>query len=122
MFIYNIIVIVCSNNNMGGVNMNKYQELLQAIKTNYGEESEYYKTTKELVDKETPTLEEVKKEWEELGYTFFEDDTHIKLYYCGGQVYIFDKKEKGIIVFPFITPFRTLNLLSKTLKALGWEE
>lgn len=122
MFIYNIIVSVCSNNNMGGVNMNKYQELLQAIKTNYGEESEYYKTTKELVDKETPTLEEVKKEWEELGYTFFEDDTHIKLYYCGGQVYIFDKKEKGIIVFPFITPFRTLNLLSKTLKALGWEE
>ena len=31
--------------------MDKYQELLNAIKVNYGEHSEFYKTTKELVDK-----------------------------------------------------------------------
>lgn len=121
--------------------MNKYQEALNYVKfklfdcadcpgcfrKGYCEKNckdfKNVETLQELIDQQTtPTLEEVKKEWEELGYTFFEDDTHIKLYYCGGQVYIFDKKEKGIIVFPFITPFRTLNLLSKTLKALGWEE
>ena len=49
--------------------MNKYEELLNAIRTNYGTHSEYYKTVKELVDQtKTPTLEEIKKEWEDDGW------------------------------------------------------
>ena len=36
------------------VKMNKYEELLNAVRTNYGTHSEYYKTVKELVDKARP--------------------------------------------------------------------
>lgn len=52
--------------------MNKYEELLNAIRTNYGTHSEYYKTVKELVDQtKTPNLEEVLKECEDDGWKWY---------------------------------------------------
>ena len=77
----------------------------------------------------SPTLEEVKKEWEELGYVWKEDDYFISLKYYfdkyAGIKIIIEKhtkrfwKEEGhfeILAVDFVE----YQLLTKTFKALGW--
>ena len=80
------------------IKMNKYEELLNAARTNYGTHSKYYKTVKELVDKaysncfpvyadgtcpyhnqNIPTEEEIIKEWEKLGYKWVENEIYIHI-------------------------------------------
>lgn len=88
----------------------------------------------ELINQQkTPTLEEVKKEWEELGYEWSEDEKRITLkaniLYTTKYVHIminkitrhYWKKIEGDDVFLPIS-FKIHQLLTKTFKALGWEE
>ena len=114
--------------------MNKYEELLNAIRTNYGTHSEYYKTVKELVDQtKTPTLEEVKKEWEALGWFFIglPEDVKNKVScitiskYVGKNIFSttdiqLDLEEKDCFIRGLIN-YRELQLLTKTFRALCWE-
>lgn len=77
---------------------------------------------------ESPTLEEVKKEWEELGYEIIEDN-NIRLKLKKGlstiQISKIKKVYKKVIGCEednrgnFLT-LQEHNLLTKTFKALGW--
>lgn len=109
---------------------NKYQQALDRICNRcFGDAPK--KILQELVNQtKTPTLEEVKKEWEELGYEF--------IYY--GKDYIQEavarRKNKiktinfysdkcfcassDLYKYAFINS-KELYLISKTFKALGWE-
>lgn len=106
--------------------MNKYEELLNAVRTNCGTHSEYYKTVKELVDQtKTPTLEEVKeevkKEWEDEGFIWEETERNIYICEVNGNVAItFNKINEYFCSNLFINNKR-LKLLTKTFRALGWE-
>ena len=74
----------------------------------------------------TPTLEEVKKEWEELGYDltrherlfleFEKGDTYIMLYN-----YETVKYEKYSYAYSQKITLKEHQLLTKTFRALGWE-
>lgn len=70
----------------------------------------------------SPTLEEVKQEWEELGYIWKENSSAINLYGKKYGLHILlckDKKE----YFRYDTSnftFQEHQLLTKTFKALGW--
>ena len=120
--------------------MNKYQEALDYVNksvctalsclgVNDTKTKESLHTLQELVDKEkSPTIEEAKKEWEELGYEWIEDNYFICLKYS--YKYAEDKiiiekhtkkfwKEDGhfeMLAFNFVEH----QLLTKTFKALGW--
>lgn len=118
--------------------MNKYQEALTIIKTHivdYDEEleediylyssyKEEFDTLQELIDQtKTPTLEEVKKEWEALGYEW--------IYKNDGLINIKHKKDvaKDILIYTssknyisiWTISFQEHQLLTKTFRALGWE-
>lgn len=107
--------------------MNKYQETLNAIRTNYGTHSEYYKTVKELVDQtKTPTLEEVKKEWEEKGwYEYYKGKNHIHFRYLNESgsydEYIFHPTKLYYVANDTKVTYEMFQLISKTLKALEVE-
>lgn len=107
--------------------MDKYQETLNAIRTNYGTHSEYYKTVKELVDQtKTPILEEVKKEWEEKGWKIDEDEFFKSITFIKGDRGIkFDVEGKYYFTFQpevdhnsFDIDIEFHTLIHKTLKAL----
>lgn len=79
---------------------------------------------------ESPTLEEVKKEWEELGYKWFEDDYKIRLITTVNdfvkEIYL-DKVDRKYCCFDGGTgeeydsiTIQEHQLLTKTFKALGW--
>lgn len=122
--------------------MNKYQEALIYFCNGCHHEQEgdygackrvegrckHYRSLKELVDKEkSPTIEEVKKEWEDLGYIFYikkpttQWETLISIFYK-------DDSNDGIFIYNNQTYIRDTysftmqehNLLTKTFKALGW--
>ena len=120
--------------------MNKYQELLDIIRqnTDYSDYSiktinavdeayeELYKKIEELT--KIPTLEEVKKEWEDLGYKIVrherrelifkqkEDGTIFTMWYFNNLCY--SKYWNGT---PESITLQEHKLLTKTFKALGWE-
>lgn len=88
-----------------------------------------------LEDKEEykPTLKEVKKEWEELGYKWEENDIYIHItkrnkLLCVTKDICITKPDKEFCCFDededysclFIT-YKEHQLLTKTFKALGWE-
>ena len=134
--------------------MNKYQEVLNKIvksccpncstngckgctieKICNATAKQWVDTLQELVDKtKTPTLEEVKKEWEELGYEWRtpidyphmiylvdNDDDELK-WVLSIKINTQSKKYWkiwGDEVFASFT-FEEHNLLTKTFRALGW--
>ena len=128
--------------------MNKHQKALDNLK-NMGDKDlynerhlEWTNTLQELVDKEQDyTLEEVKKEWEELGYIcvcdsenelIFEEEQSIPFYdyYCN-RVHILKKWKLYDVVtiikqnnkrkeIRLLLNFEIHQLLTKTFKALGW--
>ena len=110
--------------------MNKYQEALDEMCCNCytscskdGKPCLAYMKLQELIDQtKTPTLEEVKKEWEKLGYKWKEEGREITLEHKerSREIYI-DKIDKAYYSGYFLI-FQELNLLTKTFKALGWEE
>ena len=70
-----------------------------------------------------PTLEEVKKEWEEKGYSWIETKDEILLISNKKQIFI-DKRDKMYSCSGWSTNFITFQehqLLTKTFKALGWK-
>lgn len=83
-----------------------------------------------LLDKETPTLEEVKKEWEELRYSWLEcDPMFIRLENKISNSYIvinkFSKTYKCFGNRDYMGNYLTMSehrLLTKTFRALGWFE
>lgn len=117
--------------------MNKYQEALiyfcngchhEQEEGDYGAckrvegRCKHYLSLKELVDKEkSPTLEEVKKEWEELGYEF-------ELY--SHSIQLINSSKNNEIIIWLNNPrcydcgnsisLKEHQLLTKTFKALGW--
>lgn len=123
--------------------MNKYQEALiyfcngchhEQEEGDYGTckrvegRCKHYRSLKELVDKEkSPTLEEVKKEWEKLGYelirhernelifNFKEDGTIFTMWNFNEMRY--SKYWRGT---PANITLQEHQLLTKTFKALGW--
>lgn len=81
----------------------------------------------------TPTLEEVKKEWEALGWFFIglHEDVKNKVSciiiskYVGKNIFSttdiqLDLEEKDCFIRGLLN-YRELQLLTKTFKALGWE-
>ena len=112
--------------------MNKYQEALDYVNksvctalsclgVNDTKTKESLHTLQELVDKEkSPTLEEVKKEWEELGYEF-------ELY--SNKIELINSRKNNEIIIWFNPNYydcgnsislKEHQLLTKTFKALGW--
>lgn len=103
---------------------------------------ELYNKYQELVDKNNSTLEEVKKEWEALGYIcvcdsetelIFEEEQSIPFYdfYCK-RVHILKKWKLYDVVtitkknnkrkeIRLLLNFEIHQLLTKTFKALGWK-
>lgn len=68
------------------------------------------------------TIEEVKKEWEKLIYTWIETKDEILLMSKKKQIFI-DKKDKMFSCTGHSTNFISLQehqLLNKTFRALGW--
>ena len=123
--------------------MNKYQEALiyfcngchhEQEEGDYGAckrvegRCKHYRSLKELVDKEkSPTLEEVKKEWEECGYVWKEtgkeilldnniEEKTIRIYKLFKLYHV---KALGENYFENVS-FALHQLLTKTFKALGW--
>ena len=124
--------------------MNKYQEALN----NYSENVDYrdystkivdivnesYDTLQELVDQtKTSTLEEVKKEWEELGYEWRIPKEYPHMIWLVDD----EEEEKWVLRIKINTQskkylklwgdggferftFQEHNLLTRTFKALGW--
>lgn len=76
---------------------------------------------KAYVDKKfnEPTIEEVKKEWEELGYVCEEGASHLVLRYKGTNNMIHIWEDRTYRVDDWLT-FQEHNLLTKTFKVLGW--
>lgn len=129
--------------------MNKYQEALDCLKdtkcdeinncklcslTSYCGHYQCVKTLQELVDTtKTPTLEEVKKEWEELGYTWEENEIYIHItkrdkLLCVTKNICLTKQDKEYCCYDEDEDYSCLNinfkehqLLTKTFRALGWE-
>lgn len=124
--------------------MNKYQEALDIL-YDYTDYKDYSNETQDkvnmafnkiadLVDTtKTPTLEEVKQEWEELGYKFqssFDNKELISLSNLDEMSMIkFNIKTKrfmktDVITFQNAIPFtfQEHQLLTKTFRALGWED
>lgn len=66
--------------------------------------------------------DEIKKEWEKLGYKWKEEGREITLEHKerSREIYI-DKIDKAYYSGYFLI-FQELNLLTKTFKTLGWEE
>lgn len=114
--------------------MNKYQKALNYINKSVctslaclgiddKQTRESLHIIQELIDQtKTPTLEEVKKEWEKLGYKWKEEGREITLEHKerSREIYI-DKIDKAYYSGYFLI-FQELNLLTKTFKTLGWEE
>lgn len=99
--------------------MNK-KELLKEIVTEYKQKLADY----------NPTLEEIKKEWEKLGYKWFEDNYKIELITTIDdfvkEIYL-DKINKNYCCFDGGTgeeyssiTIQEHQLLTKTFRALGW--
>lgn len=118
--------------------MNKYQIALKKIKKYkvYTEE-EFFgdgcSTLYELVGKEldvlqelvdqtkTPTLEEVKKEWEERGFIVNNNEFYIFLHHEQYGISLFiNKKEKNYHIYYGYISLELNELLTKTFRALGW--
>lgn len=119
--------------------MNKYQEALNELKELVHSELDGTRmldkhledicTLQELVDKTIPpTLEEVKKEWEELGYTWVNIDLHLVRLISEDldTIIRIDNKTKCYAIsdynnmeYQFITDGEH-NLLTKTFRALKW--
>lgn len=76
-----------------------------------------------------PTLEEVKQEWEELGYRWEEHNGEIDLINKENEEVIvidyenkqYTKTDTNVKFILYIT-FQEHNLLTRTFKALGWED
>ncbi len=119
--------------------MNKYQEALDYVNksvctalsclgVNDNKTKESLHTLQELVDKEkSPTIEEVKKEWEELGYEWKETGKEIlldnnieeKVIRIYKSFKLYHVKALGENYFENAS-FALHQLLTKTFKALGW--
>ena len=123
--------------------MNKYQEALiyfcngchhEQEEGDYGAckrvegRCKHYLSLKELVDKEkSPTLEEVKKEWEEKGFEVENNSKKISFrsQKLNTDIYI-DKVPKDVQIcvchynYAQTISFELHQLLTKTFKALGW--
>lgn len=78
---------------------------------------------KELVDEKLnkPTLEEVKKEWEDLGYVCEEGACHLTLRYKRTNNIIHIWEDHTYRVDDWLT-FQEHQLLTKTFRALGWDK
>lgn len=104
------------NNIQLGINTSNTLEIIQQ-----------FNTIKELVDQtKTPTLEEIKQEWEDLNCEWLETDKHI---------FIHSKENSDGVIFPTIAllyknsktytsqyhiNIKIHKLLTKTIKMLGW--
>ena len=117
--------------------MNKYQEALNKLSTMgdkdlYNERHlEWIKTLQELVDKEkSPTLEEVKQEWEALGYEWDEYNNEIIICNYGSvekeldevefNLYLSEKEIQMTIGSYASLSFKIYLLIHKTVHVLGW--
>lgn len=110
--------------------MDKYQEYQKALESIcnrcFGDEPK--KILQELVDQtKTPTLEEVIKEWEELGYYFTKTtDNQICLHTkYNGENIILELSNYTYVKYdnhaePMDITLQEHQLLTKTFKALGW--
>ena len=68
-----------------------------------------------------PTLEQVKKEWEELGYEWKEDEFYITLRPSNSGCWLsITKKRKNYLMSGTHISFEIHQLLTKTFRALGW--
>jgi hypothetical protein len=99
--------------------MNKYQEALDKICNRcFGDEPR--KVLQELVDKEKPlTFEEVKQEWEVLGYEVKEDTDHF--FFTKDVLSIISFKKSERVYYTNHRINRNVHkLITKTMHALGW--
>ena len=106
--------------------MNKFQKLYTKISNrlmpNPGQDPDMYNFLKEVKEKlvDKPTLEEIKQEWEARDYIWKETEFDIQLitkiptYYLKIRIFKNTKTYQGII------DFQEHQLLTKTMKALGW--
>lgn len=76
-----------------------------------------------------PTLEEVKKEWEELGYEWIDNCDFIELLNKSKEeLFVIDTIHKKFaksddkVKFTLYVTFKEHELITKTFKMLGWEE
>ena len=109
--------------------MNKYQEALDemccgcyASCSKDGKPCLAYMKLQELINQtKRPTLKEIIKEWEKLGYKWKEEGREITLEHKerSREIYI-DKIDKAYYSGYFLI-FQELNLLTKTFKALRLE-
>lgn len=110
--------------------MNEYKEYQKALsnlstmgdKDLYNERHlEWIKTLQELVDKEkSPTLEEVKKEWEALGYKVDIANREIEFTHLKSIKYISIDRKSKTYWCPFYLSLEEHQLITKTIRALGW--
>lgn len=72
--------------------------------------------------KKKPTIEQVKKEWEELGFIWQENNITINLKGKYGFEIIINKSSKGFAITKNMLLYANeYKLLTKTFKVLGWE-
>lgn len=109
--------------------MSKYEEILNK-QIKYAEFTENpvvcldIEVAKGLLITKTksPTIEEVKREWEEKGYSWIETRDEILLMSKKKQIFI-DKRDKMYSCSGHSTnliTFQEHQLITKTMKALGW--
>ena len=124
--------------------MNKYQDALNRVKTTMDGNSVYKEytnsysffskdinTLQELINEKSnkPTIDEIKQEWKELGYVWTEGIMYIHLIKLEKDICI-RKTDKEYECYDaddydgqsLTLTFKEHQLLTKTFKALGWEE
>lgn len=87
-----------------------------------------FKEELKVLENKTPTLDEVKKEWKELGYVWTEGVMYIHLIRLEKDICI-SKMDKEYECYDaddydnqsLTLTFKEHQLLTKTFKALGWE-
>ena len=68
-----------------------------------------------------PTIEEIKKEWEDAGYEFGVDEDNDAWVHAGGIPQIsFYTYNKSIVCRLMDIPFEIYDLMTRTVQALGW--
>lgn len=114
--------------------MDKYKETLEKLCNKLlcggecsvgGKPCSLLEPIQELVDTTiTPTIEEVKKEWEDDGWSFIGTKTIMICKYVGGNIFSttdiqLNLNEKDCFIRGILN-CHELQLLTKTFKALGW--
>lgn len=89
-----------------------------------GVNGEFYPCKPDIFEKtydKTPTEEEIKKEWEELGYKVENNYRNMKICFDGEVAFILNTRVKDYSIYLNSISFQEHQLLTKTFKMLGWE-